>query len=151
MVRSDVFSLGNPAVWWASIQALVYCGIYAVRRRRYAPALIVIAFLAAWLPFSRVSRVLFLYHMFGSLPFMILALSFALEQLRHAHFQLHLGSAALPALEGRHLAIAWIMLVVVVFVSYQSAMRTSVRGGRVTRSQSRHAADRLAGPGDGGG
>jgi len=118
VLRSEVFNLGNPAVWWASIPALVYCGIYAVRRRRYAPALIVIAFLAAWLPFSRVSRVLFLYHMFGSLPFMILALSFALAQLRHAHFQLRIGSAALPALEGRHLAIAWIMLVVVVFVFF---------------------------------
>jgi dolichyl-phosphate-mannose--protein O-mannosyl transferase len=118
VLRAEVFDLGNPAIWWASIPALVYCGIYAVRRRRYGPALIVVAFLAAWLPFSRVSRVLFLYHMFGGLPFMILGLAFALTQLRNSSFRLTLGHSALPVLEGRHLAVGWLVLCVVVFVFF---------------------------------
>ena len=117
-LRAEVFNLGNPALWWASIPALIYCAIFAVRRRSYAPALIVLAFLAAWLPFSRVTRVMFLYHMFGGLPFMILALSFALARLRHARVRLSLGSATLPTLEGRHLAIAYLALVVVVFIFF---------------------------------
>ncbi|MDQ6748748.1 MAG: phospholipid carrier-dependent glycosyltransferase, partial [Candidatus Dormibacteraeota bacterium] len=61
-LRAEVFNLGNPAVWWASIAALIYCALHAVRRRSYPAALIVVAFLAAWLPFSRVTRVMFLYH-----------------------------------------------------------------------------------------
>ena len=117
-LRAEVFNLGNPAIWWASIPALIYCGIYAVRRRSYAAALIVVAFLAAWLPFSRVTRVLFLYHMFGGLPFMILALAFALARLRHSRVRLSLGSATLPTLEGRHLAVAYLMLVVVIFMLF---------------------------------
>ena len=67
-LREEVFNLGNPAIWWASIPALVYCAVVAIRRRTYASIFIVIAFAAAWLPFSRVTRVMFLYHMFGSLP-----------------------------------------------------------------------------------
>ena len=118
VLRAEVFNLGNPAIWWASIPALIYCGIYAVRRRRYAPALILLAFLAAWLPFSRVTRVMFLYHMFGGLPFMMLALSFALAQLRKSQFRLSFGNSALPVLEGRHLAVAWILVVVVVFIYF---------------------------------
>ncbi|GAC1583391.1 MAG: dolichyl-phosphate-mannose--protein mannosyltransferase [Candidatus Dormibacteria bacterium] len=117
-LRAEVFNLGNPAIWWASIPALVYCGISAVRRRRYAPAVILLAFLAAWLPFSRVTRVMFLYHMFGGLPFMILAVSYAVAQLRHARLRLSLGGATLPTLEGRHLAGAYLLLVLVVFMFF---------------------------------
>ncbi|HEY8739584.1 MAG TPA: phospholipid carrier-dependent glycosyltransferase [Candidatus Dormibacteraeota bacterium] len=117
-LRGEVFNLGNPAIWWASIPALIYCGIYAVRRRSYAPALIVVGFLAAWLPFSRVTRVMFLYHMFGALPFMILALAFALSGVRHARIRLSLGSATLPTLSGRQLALAYLALVLLVFVFF---------------------------------
>jgi dolichyl-phosphate-mannose-protein mannosyltransferase len=117
-LRAEVFNLGNPAIWWAAIPALIYCGIYAVRRRSYAPALIVVAFLAAWLPFSRVTRVMFLYHMFGGLPFMILAVAFALARLRHQRFRLSLGTASLPPLEGRQLAIAYLALAILVFVFF---------------------------------
>lgn len=117
-LRAEVFDLGNPAIWWASIPALIYCGIHAVRRRSYAPALIVVAFLAAWLPFSRVTRVMFLYHMFGGLPFMMLAVAFALAQLRHARIRLTVGSATLPTLEGRHLALAYLGLVVLIFIFF---------------------------------
>ena len=117
-LRAEVFNLGNPAIWWASIPALIYCGIFAVRRRSYAPAVIVLAFLAAWLPFSRVTRVMFLYHMFGGLPFMILALSFALARLRQARIRLSLGSATLPVLEGRHLAMAYLLLILLIFAFF---------------------------------
>jgi dolichyl-phosphate-mannose--protein O-mannosyl transferase len=117
-LRAEVFNLGNPAIWWASIVALIYCAVYAVRRRSYAPALIVVAFLAAWLPFSRVTRVMFLYHMFGGLPFMILALAFALSRLRQAQLRLNIGGAVLPVLQGRQVAIGYLVLVVLVFVFF---------------------------------
>ena len=64
-LRSEVFNLGNPAIWWFSIPCLLYCAVVAIRERSWPAALIVVAFLAAWLPFVRVTRVMFLYHMFG--------------------------------------------------------------------------------------
>lgn len=81
-LSAGIVNLGNPIIWWASLPALVYCGYDAVARRRWQPAVIVLGFLAEWLPFAKISRILFLYHMFGGLIFMILALSYALARLQ---------------------------------------------------------------------
>ncbi|MHB8508052.1 MAG: phospholipid carrier-dependent glycosyltransferase [Candidatus Dormibacteria bacterium] len=117
-LRSEVFNLGNPAIWWAAIPALVYTGIVALRERSFAAALIVVAFLAAWLPFSRVTRVMFLYHMFGSLPFMMLAVAFTLARLRHFKVRLVVGHTSLPQLTGTHLALAYLGMVLVTFIFF---------------------------------
>ena len=117
-LREEVFNLGNPTIWWASIVALIYCAVVAVRRRSYASIFIVIAFAAAWLPFSRVSRVMFLYHMFVSLPPMILAIAYALADLRGRVVRLGSRSVRLPRVPGRHLANAYLGVVVLLFVFF---------------------------------
>jgi len=114
-LREEVFNLGNPAIWWFSIPCLIYCGIYAVRRRSYPAALIVVGFLAAWLPFAGVKRVMFLYHMFGALPFMILAVAFALARMRTFALRIGVGPSRLPAIRGSHLALAYLGVVIVMF------------------------------------
>jgi dolichyl-phosphate-mannose--protein O-mannosyl transferase len=114
-LREEVFNLGNPAIWWASIPAVIYCLYAAVRRRGYAPIFIAIAFLAAWLPFSRVTRVMFLYHMFGSLPLMILAVAYACTDLRGWVLRRRRDGAALLGVTGRHLALAYLGTVLLTF------------------------------------
>ncbi|MBO0701694.1 MAG: phospholipid carrier-dependent glycosyltransferase [Candidatus Dormibacteraeota bacterium] len=79
---AGIVNLGNPIIWWASLPALVYCGYDAVVSRRWQPAVIVLGFFAEWLPFAKVSRILFLYHMLGGLIFMVLALAYALARLQ---------------------------------------------------------------------
>lgn len=81
-LAAGIVNLGNPIIWWASLPALVYCGYDAVVRRRWQPALIVVGFLAEWLPFAKISRILFLYHMFGGLIFMILALAYTVARMQ---------------------------------------------------------------------
>jgi len=81
-LAAGILNLGNPIIWWASLPALVYCGYDAITNRRWQPALIVFGFLAEWLPFSQITRILFLYHMFGGLIFMILALAYTLARLQ---------------------------------------------------------------------
>ena len=92
--------------------------VVAVRRRSITAALIVFAFLAAWLPFVRVTRVMFLYHMFGGLPFMMLAVAFAIARLRRFELRIQLGPAELPAITGTHLALAYLGMVVLVFLFF---------------------------------
>jgi dolichyl-phosphate-mannose-protein mannosyltransferase len=116
-LRAEVFNLGNPAIWWASIPAILYCVYAAARRRKYAAIFIVIAFFAAWLPFSRVTRVMFLYHMFGSLPLMILAVAYAITDLRAWVLRRRDGSRFL-GLTGRHLALAYVGTVLLTFVFF---------------------------------
>jgi dolichyl-phosphate-mannose-protein mannosyltransferase len=80
-LAAEIYNLGNPVIWWASIAGLVVVAATFVRRRTFALGFILLAFAAAWLPFSRVPRGLFLYHMFGGLPLMILGLAFLLSQV----------------------------------------------------------------------
>jgi dolichyl-phosphate-mannose--protein O-mannosyl transferase len=42
---------------------------------------ILLGFISQYLPWSHISRVIFLYHMFGGLIFMVLALAFVLAQI----------------------------------------------------------------------
>jgi dolichyl-phosphate-mannose--protein O-mannosyl transferase len=105
---AEIFNLGNPLIWWAATFSILGIAVglpalirdYRSRRemdqanatghdaagpveqRLYTSIFIVVAFFAAWLPFSRVPRGLFLYHMLGGLPAMFLALSLALTYLR---------------------------------------------------------------------
>jgi dolichyl-phosphate-mannose--protein O-mannosyl transferase len=117
-LRGEVFNLGNPAIWWAAIIAVIYCAVVAVRERSFPAAFIVLAYLAAWVPFAGVTRVLFLYHMFGSLPFMMLAVAFTLARLRRLRLRVDFGSVRLPALTGDHLAWAYLGLVVLTFIFF---------------------------------
>jgi len=105
---AEIFNLGNPVIWWAATGALlgIAVGLPALIRhyrsrhalepaeaalrdaagpvpqRLYLSIFILVAFCAAWLPFSRVPRGLFLYHMLGGLPPMFLALALVLTYLR---------------------------------------------------------------------
>ncbi|HEV2013486.1 MAG TPA: phospholipid carrier-dependent glycosyltransferase [Candidatus Dormibacteraeota bacterium] len=117
---AEIFNLGNPLIWWAASVSLIGIAVglpATIQDLRSRPALdpadaarvdlagrldqrlytsifILVSFLAAWLPFAKVPRGLFLYHMLGGLPAMFLALSLALTYLRSL-------SGRLPGLAGR--------------------------------------------------
>ena len=98
---SRMSNLGNPWIWWTSLPCVAALPYFIVRHRSFAATVILLGFITQWLPWSQISRVLFMYHMFGGLIFMILALAFVLtqlaEQLRPAGRRLlvfnHLGLA----------------------------------------------------------
>ena len=110
---AEIFNLGNPLIWWISIPALVTCAVLALWRRSYPAAFILLAFLSAWLPFSRVPRGLFLYHMLGGLPSMILAVALVLTWVR----PLRLPSR-LRAVGGGTFAYAYLAAVATLFIYF---------------------------------
>ena len=73
--------LGNPWIWWTSLPCLVSLPYFIVRYKSFPAALILVGFITQYLPWSQISRVIFMYHMFGGLIFMILALAFVLAQI----------------------------------------------------------------------
>ncbi|HEX6488148.1 MAG TPA: phospholipid carrier-dependent glycosyltransferase [Candidatus Dormibacteraeota bacterium] len=95
---AGMVNLGNPWIWWTSLPCLVALPFIAIRQKNFVAALIFVGFLAQYLPWSRISRVVFLYHMFGGLPFMILALAFVMAYL--------VQKGAPPALAWGHLVVA---------------------------------------------
>ncbi|HEY3194567.1 MAG TPA: phospholipid carrier-dependent glycosyltransferase [Candidatus Dormibacteraeota bacterium] len=73
-----LYNLGNPWIWWTSLPCLLALPYFAIRHRSFPAAVILIGFVTQFLPWAPIARVLFLYHMFGGLIFMILALAFVL-------------------------------------------------------------------------
>ncbi len=66
--QGNVYLIGNPAVWWGIIVIIAAGGLitgktlHRLRPYRFALAFLAIGYLANFLPFSRIVRVMFLYH-----------------------------------------------------------------------------------------
>jgi len=81
-ITAQIVSFGNPALWWPSIPMMLATLWLAVKRRDKIAAFILIPFLAQWLFFIPIPRVLFIYHFFPNVLFMILASTLWMERLR---------------------------------------------------------------------
>jgi len=115
---AGMVNLGNPFIWWTSLPCLLALPYFAIRYRSYPAAFILIGFITQYLPWSLISRVLFLYHMFGGLPFMILALAFVLARLAGGTFDLALGTRVIRGLTGRGLLVAHLAVAIAFFVYF---------------------------------
>jgi dolichyl-phosphate-mannose--protein O-mannosyl transferase len=104
---SRMADLGNPWIWWTSLPCVVSLPYFIVRHRSFPATVILLGFITQYLPWSQISRVLFMYHMFGGLIFMILALAFVLT---------HLAQKLEP--RGRRLLVANHLGVAVLFFFY---------------------------------
>ena len=93
-------NLGNPWIWWTSLPCVLSLPYFIIRHRSFPATVILLGFITQYLPWSPITRVLFMYHMFGGLIFMVLALAFVLAQIAE-----HVPRAG-PALLAGHLAIA---------------------------------------------
>jgi dolichyl-phosphate-mannose-protein mannosyltransferase len=71
----EVLAIGNPAIWWVSIPALVFCLGWWLTRRDWRAGTAVLCFLAGWatwLPFT--SRTKFYYYALEFEPFIIICI-----------------------------------------------------------------------------
>ncbi len=96
-------NLGNPWIWWTSLPCMVSMPYFIVRHRSFPALVILLGFITQYAPWWMISRVLFMYHMFGGLIFMILAVAFVLAYVaqklpppgRYRLVAAHLGIAVL--------------------------------------------------------
>ena len=81
---SSISCMGNPAVWWTGLAALVYViARFALKRDRRGDMFIILGFLSQYLPWVLVPRSTFIYHYFASVPFIILATVMLLRDIWH--------------------------------------------------------------------
>jgi dolichyl-phosphate-mannose-protein mannosyltransferase len=81
----EVLAIGNPAIWWVSIGAFVACLWRWLGRGDGRGLTILLPFLAGYLPWCWLDlhlvdggrRVMFFYYMVPEVPFMVLAVTFA--------------------------------------------------------------------------
>jgi predicted membrane-bound dolichyl-phosphate-mannose-protein mannosyltransferase len=80
---ASIYDAGNLVIWWLGVPAMAFAGFMAYRRRSLALALIAIGFAAQWIPWARIDRAAFQYHYYTALPFVVLALAYAVAELWH--------------------------------------------------------------------
>jgi dolichyl-phosphate-mannose--protein O-mannosyl transferase len=71
----EVLAIGTPAIWWASVPALIFCLAWWLLHRDWRTGAVVLAVAAGWLTwFPFVSRTKFFYYATEFEPFLILAI-----------------------------------------------------------------------------
>jgi len=80
-LQARMLDLGNPWIWLTSLPCVVSLPYFVIKHRSFPAALILLGFITQYAPWWPITRVLFMYHMFGGLVFMVLALAFVLVQL----------------------------------------------------------------------
>ncbi len=87
---STIVSMGNPAVWWAGVPAVLaafFFVVYSLKSREFneteaGMVVIFTAFVFQYLPWISVSRLTFIYHFFASVPFLILSIVYVYSKFK---------------------------------------------------------------------
>jgi len=78
---SSITVFGNPAIFWMGLISIFYLIIKVIRKFSLEPTFILLAFLSLYLPYIFVDRLMFIYHFYYALPFMILAIVYMLKDI----------------------------------------------------------------------
>jgi len=100
---SNIFASGNPALFWAGSVAVILTVWEIVKKRSINLIIILLGFLAFWLPWSLSPRIMFLYHFSPSVPFLSLTLGYQLNKL-------------LTNKQGKKLALLLLLLTAISFI-----------------------------------
>ena len=90
---STISAFGNPLLWWAGAGSIIYCFIALIRKRCSNAWIISVCFLCQIIPWVLVTRCVFIYHYYPSVPFMILSVVYCIAKIeaiqplyrRHVH------------------------------------------------------------------
>ncbi|MBA2133380.1 phospholipid carrier-dependent glycosyltransferase [Capillibacterium thermochitinicola] len=80
-VAASIVSMGNPAIWWLGLLALIPALVFAVKKREKSMVVVFIAMAFQYLPWVLVPRLTFIYHFFSTVPFLILAMVYLFQQI----------------------------------------------------------------------
>ncbi len=80
-MKSAFGAFGNPAVIWGGLLSLFALVWAAIRRKSGRAAFLLVGYLAQLVPWMFIGRTTFEYHYFPSILFLVLAISFVLDEL----------------------------------------------------------------------
>lgn len=72
--KETITGIGNITIWWMGILSLIYIIINLWKRQDKNSYIILVSILSMWLPYLFIGRVMFLYHYFPVLPFVMLSI-----------------------------------------------------------------------------
>ena len=81
---TEILSIGNPAIFWASVWTLPYLAIVWRRRRDWVAGFVLMGALSVYLPWFVVIRPQFFFYVLPMTPFLVLAATYVLRDLARA-------------------------------------------------------------------
>jgi len=73
-LHSTIAGIGNPIIWWTGIVGMIYVLIKGIIKLDGKCWFIIVAILTGLIPYLSISRIMFMYHYFPILPFMMLSI-----------------------------------------------------------------------------
>lgn len=80
-LKSTIAAIGNPAIWWFGIFAFIYLVISGIRKLDRDKLYLVTIILCLFLPYAFIGRVMFLYHYYPVIPFLILGITMFIKYI----------------------------------------------------------------------
>lgn len=76
-----ITSLPNPVILWPGLVSVPFVGVLAVRTRNRGYALVILTYLAQWLPWMFSPRIAFAYHFYVDIPLICLCTAISIQWL----------------------------------------------------------------------
>jgi len=80
-LASSIVCMGNPAIWWVGIVAMAAAIVITIVKRDKVMVPVFIAAAFQYVPWIFIDRVVFIYHFFSTVPFLILAIVYVIKFL----------------------------------------------------------------------
>jgi predicted membrane-bound dolichyl-phosphate-mannose-protein mannosyltransferase len=104
---SIIVCMGNPAIWWFGILCLIFMIAKTIlEKRNFACIYILTIFFFQWLLYAPISRDLFIYNFYSNVPFLILAITFFLNELWENYKH------------GKLVVAAYLFMVIILFLAF---------------------------------
>ncbi len=107
LISASIVLMGNPAIYWASIPAVLILIYKWIAKPNHIIAFILVAIFAQYLPYAFFTRISFIYYFYPVTPFIILAIVYILKlAFENTNKTYH------------YLAYAYISLTIILFIMY---------------------------------
>ena len=84
-LREGISAFGNPLVWWAGIPASLYMLWLIWKEKDKKAAFLIVGYLSQYAPWFIVTRVVFIYHYFPSVPFITVMVGYGMKKIVDKH------------------------------------------------------------------
>ena len=107
LMSASIVLIGNPAIYWASIPAVLILIYKWIAKPNHIIAFILVAIFAQYLPYAFFTRISFIYYFYPVTPFIILAIVYILKLAFENTNKIY-----------HYLAYAYIVLTIILFLMY---------------------------------
>lgn len=80
-LKEGISAFGNPLVWWFGIPAVLFTSYKAVFKKDKTAIFLTVGYWAQLIPWIFVDRVVFIYHYFPCVPFVVLCIGYCINRM----------------------------------------------------------------------